>query len=102
MDESQLYKLLKGLELPVAYDHFIGDEQTPPFILYRNIDSQTFKADDMTYLRANAYIIDLVTEIKDVELEKQLEDLFDDNHLPYDKEEDYIESERIYQIRYFI
>lgn len=105
MSERELYEMLKTLGLPVAYDHFVeapGASVQPPFILYK-IDSTTnFKADDRTFSKSHQYIIDLVTDKKDVDLEETLEDLLDQNYLPYDKEEDYIESEKIFQIRYFI
>ena len=102
MSESELFTLLNTLHLPVAYDHFTTPNLIPPFILYRNTDTTTFKADDKTYKRINNYIVDLVTEIKDTDLEESVEKLFNDNFLPFDKEEDWIDSERIYQIRYFI
>lgn len=102
MEENKLFTILKQMNIPVAYDHFTNKTVSIPFILYRNDSSDTFKADDKTYAKENSYIIDLVTEKKDVVLEKQLEDLLNDNFLPWDKEENYIDDERIYQIRFFI
>lgn len=111
MSELELKALLETITIgqtpiPVAYDHFEQFPTTPkvvpPFILYRNTNTTTFKADDKVFFQENSYIVDLITEIKDVVVEQQLETLFNDNHLPYDKEEDYISDERIYQIRYFI
>ena len=46
-------------------------------------------------------MIDLVTDKKDPDLEAQLEVLLTNSSMPYDKEENYIDDERIYQIRYF-
>jgi hypothetical protein len=103
MNEKELYKLLQELNIPVGYDHFVAEDNiTPPFILYRNDTADNFKADDKTYFKQHEYIIDLVTDKKDTVKERLLEDLLDTNNIPYDKEEDYIESEKIYQIRYFI
>lgn len=105
MSEEELYTLLtsiSGFSNKVAYDHFTEPNITPPFILYRNTDSTTIKADDKVALRENEYIVDLITILKDSALEKTLEALFNDNYIPFDKEEDFIESEKIYQIRYFI
>lgn len=105
MSEKELYDILVTMKIPVAYDHF---EQYPdskvtlPFIIYRNNDSFTQKAEDTTWLRINNYIVDLATEKKDTALEATLENLFTTYNLPFDKEEDYLEDERIYQIRYFI
>lgn len=102
MKETDIYTILSSLNIPVAYDHFKNDNTIPPFVLYRNDDTDTFKADDKVLKKFNNYIVDLVTEKKDVDLEEQLETIFNDNYIPFDKFEDYIESEKIYQIRYLI
>ena len=102
MSESELYTLLSTLKYPVAYDHFTKKTVSIPFILYRNTDAQTFKADDINYNVSKQYIVDLITAKKEPTIESSLETLFDNNYLPYEKSEDYIESEQIYQIRYFI
>ena len=102
MNEEELYKLLGRLNIPYAYDHFKDDKTIPPFILYRNDDTDTFKADDKTYYKENNYIVDLTTIKKMPQLEEQLEILFNDNNIPFDKFENYIESEKIFQIRYLI
>jgi len=103
MSEKELYELLQELDISVGYDHFVAEDNiTPPFILYRNDTATNFKADDKTYFKQHEYIIDLITDTKDTTKEGSLEDLLDGNNIPYDKEEDYIESEKIYQIRYFI
>lgn len=102
MEESQLFTLLSTLNIPVAYDHFTSKNISVPFVLYRNNNTDTFKADDKSYFKNREYIIDLCTDKKDIVAETNLETLLDNNHLPFDKEEDFIESENIYQIRYFI
>ena len=105
MGEKELYDILSLMNIPLAYDHFIQSEQSsvaPPFLLYRNTDSSTFKADDMVLRKFNNHVVDLITDTKDIEIEEELEDLFVEYHIPFDKFEDYIESEQIFQIRYFI
>lgn len=102
ISETELCTLLSTLNYPVAYDHFTSKEVSLPFILYRNTDSSSFKADDKSYIVGKNYIVDLATAIKDPTIESGLETIFNNNNLPYDKTEDYIESEKIYQIRYFI
>lgn len=91
--------------IPVAYDHFdesVGIKIVPPFIVFRTIETTTIKADDKVHYQENDYIVDLVVEQHNIPLETQLESLFNDNYLPYDKEESYFSNERIYQIRYFL
>lgn len=111
MSIQELHNLLSTIvigssPIPVGYDHleqFPNTKVVPPFILYRNIDTTTLKADDKVHYQDNDYIVDLITEVKrDGVLEGQLEQLFNDNYLPYDKEVEYINEERIYQVRYFI
>lgn len=105
MGEATLYTLLKTLNIPVAYDHFVVTNEvtvSPPFILYRADDSNNFKAEDKVYMKNYKYIIDLVTDKKDVTKETAMETLLNSNNIPWDKTEDYIDTEKIYQIRYFI
>lgn len=107
MTEKQMYDLLKTVSttVPVAYDHF---EQFPdkkvslPFIIYRNDDPTTVKAEDVTWYKHNNYIVDLCTEKKDTFLETSIETIFTNNSIPFDKEENYIDEERMFQIRYFV
>ena len=101
MENKKLFELLKQMNLEVAYNHF-NKKIEPPFIIYDDDDPTTFKADDKVYKKINNYIVDLVTSKKDVKLENQLEQLFDDNNIPYEKTSDYIEDEKIYQIEYTI
>lgn len=105
MDEKELYELLNSLHIPVAYDHFVLSDTTKvekPFILYRNTDSAQFQADDQVYFKTKQYLVDLVTDYKDIDLENMLEEVFAENNIPWDKTEVYIDSERIYQVTYFI
>lgn len=105
MDEKELYELLNSLHIPVAYDHFVLSDTTkvePPFILYRSAESAQFKADDHIYFKTKQYLVDLVTDYKDIDLENMLEEVFAVNHIPWDKTEVYIDSERVYQVTYYI
>lgn len=105
MDEKELYELLNSLHIPVAYDHFVlsdAPKVEPPFILYRNAESAQFKADDQVYFKTKQYMVDLVTDYKDIDLEYMLEELFEENHIPWEKTEVYIDFEKIYQVTYFI
>ena len=105
MEEEKIYEMLKSIGVPVAYDHFINsndEDISPPFILYRNDQAENFKADDKVFYMNKQYIVELVTDKKNMVLEAALEELFNDNHLPWEKTEAYIDTEEIYQISYFI
>lgn len=104
MKHSALFTLLKTLDIPVAYDHFDSNKNVkPPFLVYREISTNTFKADDSTYYRPLNYELELVTEIKDVSLQQSIEDLLTNNHLPYDVgDEVWDDDEHIYHNFYEI
>ena len=104
MEHKDIYDLLKTLNIPVAYDHFDSNKNVnPPFVAYREISPETFKADGITYYRPYEFEIELVTEKKDVELEKAIEELLTNNKIPYDVENEvWDEDERIYHNFYEI
>ena len=99
-----IYDLLKTLGIPVAYDHFDSNKQVaPPFVAYREIAPDTFKADGKTYYRPYEFEIELVTEIKNPTLESTIEELLTTNNIPYDKEDEvWDEDEKIYHNFYEI
>lgn len=99
-----LFNLLKTLNIPVAYDHFDSNKNvTPPFIAYREIGTDTFKADGVTYYRPHEYEIELVTGKKDLTLQQSIEDLLTANKIPYDVyNEVWDEDEKIYHNYYEI
>lgn len=104
MKHKDIYNLLITLNIPVAYNHFdVELKVVPPFIAYREIAPETFKADGRTYYRPYGFEIELVTEKKDVELENTIEELLNTNNIPYDKSDDvWDEAEKIYHIFYVI
>ncbi|MBP5694007.1 MAG: hypothetical protein J6X03_00925 [Bacilli bacterium] len=99
-----IYDLLKTLNIPVAYDHFSSDKYIePPFLAYREIAADTFKADNITYIKENNFEIELVTSKKDVALQKTIEDLLTENKIPYDVGDEVWDSdEKIYHNYYEI
>lgn len=101
---KSIYDLLKTLNIPVAYDHFDSNKNvTPPFIAYREIGTDTFKADDLVYYRPHEFEIELITEKKDLTLQQSLEDLLTTNKIPYDYfNEVWDEDEKIYHNFYEI
>ena len=65
MTHKAVYDMLKTLNIPVAYDHFDSNKAIqPPFIVYREISPETFKADSITYYRPYEFEIEVITEKK--------------------------------------
>ena len=104
MKHKEIYDLLKTLNIPVAYDHFESNKNiTPPFVVYREISTDTFKADGITYYRPYEFEIDVVTEKKDVNLQSQVETLLTNNNIPYDLDSEiWDDDEKIYHNFYEI
>lgn len=104
MTHKEIFTMLKTLGIPVAYDHFDSDKQIkPPFIVYREISPDTFKADSITYYRPYEFEIEVITEKKDVSLQNQIETLLTNNHIPYDLDNEvWDDDERIYHNYYEI
>lgn len=104
MTHKEVFDMLKTLNIPVAYDHFESNKQVkPPFVAYREVAPDTFKADGITYYRPYEFEIELVTDKKDVSLEGQVETLLTNNNIPYDIENEiWDEDEKIYHNFYEI
>ena len=101
MTEQELYSLLKTLELPVAYDHFVDMDELPG-IVYREASDNVFYADDVAFYLQNQYEVVLITKYKDVDLETELETLFTNNDIAFEKQEYFNDAERVYFIEYDI
>lgn len=101
MNLENIYKILKATGYPVAYSHF-NDSVKPPFITYLVAYSENFNADNQVYKRIDNINIELYTKSKDLEAEKKLENLLNENELLWDVNENWIESEKVYQRIYEI
>lgn len=97
---NELFELLKQLNIPVAYHHFI-EATAPPYIAYYRSETNNFYADNKVYQKVDTYRIELYTMQKDITLEAQLEELLENMELPYEViAESYIENEKVYQVIY--
>lgn len=96
MTLENLYLILKSTGFPVAYSHF--EEKTPPpYITYLSQYSSNFIADNRVYKKIDNIQIELYTRQKDLEVEKKLEDLLDENEIAYETTESWIDSEKLFQ-----
>lgn len=104
IEHKQLYDLLRTLNIPVAYDHFDSNKEISiPFLVYRELALDTFRADDITYHQFNNFEIELITEKKEIALEKQIEGLLTTNKIPYEKNDEVWDNEeKIYHNYYEI
>lgn len=99
---QNLKTLLEQLEIPVAYNHF-NQPTNPPFVVFRRYSQSNFGADNKVYEKIDNYYVELYTEFKDVELEENLENILTQADIFFNVEsEDYIDSEKMYQVIYVI
>lgn len=101
MTLNDIYIILKATGYPVAYSHFTETANnplpTPPYICYLSAYSSNFKADNKVYAKIDNLQIELYTTKKDLQAEKKLEDLLDNNDIAYETTEEWIEDEKIFQ-----
>lgn len=100
-----MYKLLQiisEIDIPSAYDHFAeGESPDSPFICYLLPGVNNFSADGKAYFKADQVHLELYTDIKDPETEKQVEAVLDEHGIFYDRTEVWIESEKLYEVLYY-
>lgn len=102
MTLAELKTILEAAGFPVAYSHF-KKPVSPPFIVYLAGPSANFHADNKVYKKSINVRIELYTDKKDLAAENKLESLLDENEIPYESDETFIESEqlflKIYEVR---
>lgn len=98
---EELLQILSDTQIPFAYHHFAeGESPEPPFICYLLPGSNNFSADGKVYYKINEVHIELYTDLKDLAVEQQLEDVLDEHGIFYNKSETWIESEKLYEVLY--
>lgn len=96
---EELLQILSETQIPFAYHHFAeGELPEPPFICYLLPGSNNFSADGKVYYKINEVHIELYTDLKDLAVEQQLEDVLDEHGILYNKSETWIESEKLYEV----
>lgn len=98
---SELHSILEATGFPVAYSHFIESINNPipepPFICYLVAYSSHFSADDKVYKSIENIQIELYTNNKNLDAETIVENVLNDNELPFGTTEIFIDSEQLYQ-----
>lgn len=91
--------MLQASSLPVAYRAFPEDEAPPlPYICYLTTGNNNFAADGKVYYGAIHIQVELYTKFKQPEVEEKVEEAL--SSLYWEKSEEYIDSEKCYQILY--
>jgi predicted ABC-class ATPase len=98
---NNLYNLLLSTGYPVAYSNFKSKGlPEPPYIVYFRNNSNNISSDDKVHGKSNVFQIELYTKYKDLEAEKKVEDVLNVLNSEYTTDEDYIDSEEVFQVVY--
>lgn len=102
MTLAQFFQKLKTLGYPVAYSHFEVDENNPPpslpFIMYIETSPTIHRADDVAHSKVLNVDIELYSNLKDGTAESKIENMLNENEIPYEISElIYIDDEKIFQ-----
>jgi len=101
MTQTELYKELKSLGLPIQYHNFTTPP-SPPYIVYLFTYSSDLIADNQNYQEISNFQVELYSNKKDLISEKLIEDKFKSLSMPYSKTELYIDSENLFEVLYEI
>lgn len=106
MELKELFAILNGIEGfkdKVAYRSFpIGSAPSLPFICYLQTSTNNTFADNKTFNVVSGVDIELYTNSKDIESEELIENALNENCIPWNKFEEYIDEEKMYQITYSV
>lgn len=101
MTYREIATMIQGMGLPFTYDSFPNNiAPTPPYIVFNYPQNDDFGADNINYSRIDVLNIELYTASKDFALEESIEAVLTQNGFFYEKTEDYIRQEHLFQISY--
>ena len=94
---------IEGFEGKVAYRFFPeGEAPNPPFICYLEVQTDNFTADNKVYRKCQEMDIEFYSDYKDVHSEELIEQALFDNEIIWEKYEEYIKDEKMFEIVYTI
>lgn len=101
MTYKEIAELVDGIGYPYAYYQFEKETaKEPPFICFYYPGRDDMLADDTNYAQITELVIELYTDNKDFAAEAAVESALEAAEIVYEKDETYIDSERMYMITY--
>lgn len=102
MSKEDIEAMLLEMNIEFAYNHFEEENYIdPPFLVYLLPKTNNFGADGGVYFKASALNIELYADKKDVELEKQVENVLDQHGIYYERTmETFIDTEKMFMVLY--
>lgn len=101
MTYKEVASMVESFGLPYAYYQFPeGTAQPTPFVVFFFKNSTDLYAENSNYQHKEVLNIELYTSEKDFDIEAVIEEFINDYGLTYYKEENYIDSEKMWQTAY--
>ena len=99
-----LAKELNNIYPTAFYSWQMSGKPVPdfPYIIYLIDKNNSFGADNKAYSKSSDCLVELYTEYKQIYSEEKIENLFDKLEVFYQKSENYIPDEKMYQVCYEI
>lgn len=101
MTLAELRTLLTATGYPVAYSHFKAPPK-PPYLVYLFAYDNDLKADNINYVEISHMQVELYTTLKDEVAEGKVQTELKNARIPYEKSEEYLDSEDLFQVVYDI
>lgn len=97
----EVKEMIASMELSFNYYQW-PESQAPalPYILFYYPERDDFIADGKNYQHITKLNIEFYSKDKDFETESVIESVLEENEIVYTKEEQYIASERMYEVLY--
>ncbi|MBR2653966.1 MAG: hypothetical protein IKD59_05355 [Lachnospiraceae bacterium] len=101
MTYKEVKTMIAGMGLPYTYYSFPNNiAPEPPYIVFNYPETDDLLADNSNYANINTLNLELYTASKDIETEETIEAALNQNGFVYEKTEDYIRQEELFQITY--
>lgn len=101
MTREEIATMIESIGVPFAYYQFSKATAKPcPFICFYYQGSADEGADNINYVHVDRLIIELYTDNKDFQLEDRVGEVLNSHGLFYNREEAYIDTERMYEVIY--
>lgn len=101
MTYKEIEEMIRNMGLKFTYYQWdVGSAPELPYILFYYPERDDFHADDKNYVKITRLNIELYSDNKDFEHEAIIEALLEEHEIIYEKEEQYISEERMYETLY--
>lgn len=101
MNLKDLMLVLAQIGIPFAFHHW-EKPPAPPYGAYLYDSTENFAADNQVYLVIENCRIEIYTKDHDQQLQDRIEEVLEGAGIYWDRDTEYIESLRLYQITYEI